>query len=352
MENSVPYSFANQGYLPIQRHILAPDGAWTAIEQTLHIPAAAFNPAPLPETLAPFTSAKLTDSRYGSLASHSIVRDTNKLVIHAQAWGGTIENQVTRHEAHRIAQALPDHTITSLTMPGHGTEKPSSRRPMAVRMQMLKTGSFTKAGQHLASLMHAHPFVKTAETIDVLGTSTGARSAISLAAHLGKKVGNLILFDPPGSSDLGVKTFKQRFRITEKQHGDQYRANSLDAQHVHVMDNAPSRTSLPYIKAFVRRDPLAAYDFYHGEVAAMARPHLGRDLRNLRNVGRVVVLSPEHSALNDIHDMRDTVAMAQNRNPHTTFEHYIFPGTHTITRMASTVLAEFFKAALHQKLLR
>ena len=352
METNVPYSFEDPGYMPVKRHVLSHDGSWVVIEQALQIPAAAFSPEPLSEKPETFTFEKQMDSRFGTLATQSIVRNSDKLAIHALAWGGTTENQVTAHETYRIAQALPDHTLTSLAMPGHGISNRSSRWPAAVRRQMLLSGSFSGAGEHLASLLNTHSALRTAQSVDVLGTSTGARSAISLASSLHKKVDNLVLFDPPGASKVSTKAFRYRFSVVEKAHGDAYTAASKDTQHVETMRQAPRRASLPYIKAFARRDPLAAYDFYQGEVAAMARQSLGRDLSQIRNVGRVVILSPEQSALNDIEDMSDTLSRAQRRHPNVVFEHYMFPGTHTITRMASTVLAELFKTALSQDLHR
>ena len=210
------------------------------------------------------------------------------------------------------------------------------------------TGSFIRAGQYLGDILRTTPDVEQARPIDILGTSTGGRSAIGLASSLGKYVRNLIIFDAPGSRKMSYKNFQHQFGVQEAQHGARYVSGSHDEQFQAIMRAAPSRASIDYMRRFARRDPIAAYDFYVSEIFGMSRGKLLNDLlqSDLSLVRRVVFLSPDRSELNNPEDVAGALKQAQAEHPHTVFEHYLLNGTHVMPRATSTMMSWLTKAAI------
>lgn len=305
-----------------------------------------FDPEPLQTDENPVFETFYSSRR--QLTARTITRASDKLAVHVQAWGGTAENPVTAHEAQRFDEVFDEYDTLHLTMPGHGQQHPSSRWPIGVRMQLHTSGSFLRAGGHLATFLRESDQIFNADTIDIVGTSTGGRSAIGLAAELGRTVSNLVLFDAPGSEKLSYTEFKERFTAIEGHYGSKYQAASMDSQYQDIMSSAPRRATMTYLKAFARRDVRAAYDFYISEIYGMAKGALERDLLRapLENVARIVFISPDESALNDPHLVNEALRNAKLHHPSTAFEHYTVNGTHVMPRGASTTLAWLSRAAL------
>lgn len=349
----IPYSFTEQGYLPVQRIVLDPSGApeYQKVEH-LGIPSGAFAPSPIaPEQRGLVECDQFSGFRHLGSYMSAGSKEGSLVGLHTLAWGGTLDNKVSSNEAYRITQALPEHDHLFLSMPGHGQDAHSSRWPISVRAQMLREGSFQKAGKYLSRFFQ-HEDVslgRETEMVDVFGNSTGARSALHIPENLHVPVRNLVLYDPPGSRQLGYRGLVRNFMGSESSHGRQYTEESLDVQHVGLMRQAPNRKSFSSIWQFARRDLLAAWDLYGGELRAMGKGTLEADFKraDLSNVGRVVLLSPAFSCLNNLDDISKVLISAQATHPNTTFEHYIFPGTHTAPRMASTFLAELYRLAIH-----
>lgn len=330
--------------LPIERSVfLTPDSVAT---ENLYMDGELFDPDPLQTDQLPLFDTFHAGRR--QLAARTTVRHSEKLAIHALAWGGCTENPVTAHETQRFDEILDDYDTLHLTMPGHGQYHKSSRWSATARLQMHTSGSFLRAGTHLAKFLRESDQVFNADRIDVMGVSTGGRSAIGLASELGRTVTNLVIFDAPGSSKMSYSQFKEQFTTVEGKHGRRYAAASPDEQYQDIMSKAQSRASIAYLKAFARRDIRAAYDFYISEIYGMAQGALEHDLTqaSLENVERVVFISPSESALNDAKQVNEALRNAKLHHPATTFEQYTFAGTHVAPRAASTTLAWLFRAAL------
>lgn len=350
----IPYSFTEQGHLPVQRIVLDPSGAQDYQKaEHLDIPATAFAPDPIdPSERLLIRFSQPSGFKDLSYYASSGNEDGKLVGLHTLAWGGTLDNGVSSNEAYRVASALPDHDHVFLSMPGHGQDAHSSRWPMNVRLQMLREGSFRGTGEYLSRFFYGSSDIspgRETKAVDVFGNSTGARSALHISEHLNVPIRNLVLYDPPGSRELGYRGLVRNFMGSESSHGRQYTEESLDVQHVGLMRQAPNRKSFSSIWQFARRDLLAAWDLYGGELRAMGKGTLEADFKraDLSNVGRVVLLSPAFSCLNNLDDISKVLISAQATHPNTTFEHYIFPGTHTAPRMASTFLAELYKLAIH-----
>ena len=314
--------------------------------ESLYLDGDLFDPNPLqPDQNPTFETFYVGRQR---LSARTATRASGKLAIQTLAWGGTAENSVTAHETQRFDKIFDDYDTLHITMPGHGKQHPSSRWPASVRAQLHTSGSFLKAGGHLARFLQESEQVFNADTIDVVGVSTGGRSAIGLASELGRTVSSLVLFDAPGSTKMSYGQFREQFTAAESRHGKRYSAASSDTQYQDIMSGAPSRASTAYLKEFAQRDVRAAYDFYVSEVYGMAQGSLERDLlrASLENVGRVVFISPNESALNDPRLVNEALRNAKLQHPTTTFEQYTVNGTHVLPRSASTTLGWLVKAAL------
>jgi len=316
------------------------------VSESLHLEEEVFRPEPLEPDQKPLFDTFYAGHR--QLSARTTLRRSGKLAIQALAWGGTAENPATAHETQRFDEVFSDYDTLHLTMPGHGQQHPSSRWPADVRLQMHTSGSFLRAGRHLATFLRNSDQVFDADTIDVIGVSTGGRSSIGLASELGRQVSNLVIFDAPGSEKMSYGQFKECFTVVENQYGRRYSGVSEDVQYQDIMSALPSRASREYLQDFARRDVRAAYDFYISEVYGMAKGSLERDMLRapLENVGRVVFISPTESALNKPGAVDDILRNAKLQHPTTQFEQYVFTGTHLMPRTSSAALAWLTKAAI------
>jgi pimeloyl-ACP methyl ester carboxylesterase len=314
------------------------------------LPPQLFDPAPIDMADHAFTTMHHIGAVPGYVRSQSIGgRSGGKVALHLLPWAGSIDNDVTRHEAVRIYEALPDHRHVFISAPGHGLPEQTHSKhwPLGVRASFLKSGSFLAAGSYIGSHLRGSRILKDVRSVDIFGHSTGGRAAVSLAGQLGHHVENVVLFDPPGAQRLGYSGLLRSFLKHEGTHGRKYTEASPDQQHVAVMQQAKSRKDLGALKAFAKQDFWGAVDTYGSELRALGKGTLEHDLRtaSLSYVGRLAIISPVHSELNDSQAMADVLEATQTLHPSVVVEQFVTPGTHTVTRYASTVLASLYQAA-------
>lgn len=328
------YSFES---LSLERTIVDAPYGW---HDSAYITADDLDPSGIEPIDDTFRQTEHVNSR--TLGTEVIRRSAGRLAIAIPAWGGTFESPITSLETQRIAHCLPAHTLLSINMPGHGEEFRSAAWPRTVRAGLNK-GSFLEGGKYIADFLEPH--ANHSRTVDILGYSAGARSAVGTAAHLSRPVDNLVLYDPPGSAKYPYKEFVERYRQTEGAHRRAYQAASTDTELQKLIMNS-ERHTLPDALAKLKHGTL--YDYYKREPLALAAGTLRSDLlnANLENVQRVIFISPRYSALNNPDDVQKILADANEHHVTTTFEHITFDGSHTFPQLGSLALARLYQAAL------
>lgn len=305
----------------------------------IFIPKEKFDP---PDLKPGHERQSMTYSEDGALGVEILNGESDRLVISAPAWGGSFESPITRLENRSLASCLGDTGIVSYNMPGHGDTFASVPWPSYVR-KGLHEGSFLQAGRYVGNFLAQETY--TNDNIDVVGFSTGGRVALGIAGALHSPIGNIVLFDPPGSERMSYKQFAQQYRVKEGEHSVQYRQESTDTRLQRLIAQS-TRHTRQGILTNIRNGSLI--DYYVREPAALARGQLEADLKqaNLHPVKRLVFISPEQSELNNVDTVRRILHRTAKKHPNTTVEHMRFSGTHAFTRLGSVALARLYEAAL------
>lgn len=320
--------------LDIERHMLPTAVHGTLRQEEFSIPACVFEPMPLHDPAQPQTIHDISSTR-GDLGSIVVARnEATDLAINLL--NVSTSQDIARCQLQRLAEVLPRHYLRAISLPGRGKSLPW---PPSAVMDMCFSGSFTRAGEHIAHVLSDDQRVRDTQNIDVLAEGIGARAAISMAGHLGRKVRTLVLFDPPGSQTLTAEQYRDSLQ-REASHRQAYLATAKDIQ-LQQLHAAANKTANPRVKGLRRR--LA-------EPAALRRQRLAEDLQaaNLSNVvGRVVLLSPRSSEFNTPETAYESLRAAQLEHPSVAFEQYVFKGTHSFPALSSNALSVLYGLAIN-----